>query len=261
MDNRQTQGLQNLRQILTWSAERPTLTGVIAGGTSSTPAGSTTLATPIAKQFAVLQQAVNDATARASEHEGLDREIRGQGAEATRLRKELVSQQMVHVATIARSAIPDVAKITEALRTPRRTRNTETLIATAEAMAKAVEQYKEDLTGHGLSVDFPGQIRGAAAALKDTIDARNANVVNRKSASKGLDEALGRGRKTVDRLTVLLKQELRNDPTTVSAWMQLRRLPRVSVKAATGASAPAPAAPTAPATVAATAPVQQTQAA
>ena len=84
-------------------------------------------------------------------------------------------------------------------------------------------------------------------------------MVNRRSASKGLDEALGRGRKAVERLTVLIKKELRNDPTTVGAWMQLRRLPRVNGKAAARAAAPVSA--NAPVSPAVTAPVQEVQAA
>jgi hypothetical protein len=246
MHNRQQQLHQVFRQCLTWAAERFNLTGLLAGGDSSTPAFFTTPATPIAEQCTVLQQAVGDATVCASEHERLDRDVRGLGAEATRLRRELVSNQMVHVATIARSAIPDVVRMTEALRTPRRTRKTEVLLAAAEAMATAGEKYMDKLVGSGLTADFPGQLRSAAAALKDTIDARKTSVVNRRGASKGLDEALGRGRKTVDRLTVLVKRELRNDPTAIGEWMQLRRIPKTAVRQATGASAPASAAATAP---------------
>lgn len=254
MDNRQQQLHQNFRQILAWSAKRPTLTGITAGGDSSPSAAWSPPDTPIARHFSALQQAVHDATARASEHEGFDRVVRGLNAEANALRRELFTNKMVHVAAIARTAIPDVARMTEALRTPRRTRKTEVLLATTEAMAQAVERYQDALVRSGLSANFPGQIRSVAAALKQVIDARKVNVVNRRGASKAFDEAIGRGRKAVDTLTALVKEQFRNDPATLAEWMQLRRIPKSGVRqhpgatagARTGASTPVSAAPTAP---------------
>jgi hypothetical protein len=243
MDTRQQQSLQTFRQILDWSAERPNFAGAASGEGSTSPVGATAAASAIALQLGVLREAVNTATARASEYEGLDREVLGLGAEIRTLRKSLVRGEIVHVATIARTAIPDVVKMTEALRTPRLLR-TETLLAAAEAMAKAGEQYKQELVGSGLSADFPDQLRSAAAALKSAIDARRTRVVNRRGASKGFDEAIVQGRKAVDRVTVLVKRELRNDPTTISEWMQLRRLPRRSPVA--GTNTPAAAGPTTP---------------
>jgi hypothetical protein len=248
MDTRQQQSLQTFRQILDWSAKRPNFADVTPGEGSTSPVGATVPASAIALQLGVLRESVNTATTRASEFEGLDREVLGLGAEIRTLRKGLIRDQVVHVATIARTAIPDVVRMTEALRTPRSLR-TETLLAAADAMAKAGEQYKKELVASGLSADFPDQLRSSAAALKSAVDARRTRVVNRRGASKGFNEAMVQGRKAVDRLTVLVKRELRDDPTTVSEWMQLRRLPRRS--AATGTSRPATVAIAAPAAEAA----------
>jgi len=256
MDNRQQQYLQNFRQVLVWSAERPTFTGVSAGAGTGV---STTTVTPMVQHRSALQQAVDDATAFASAHEGFDRAVRGLNAEAGRLRTELVQGKLVHVAAIARTAIPDVARMTEAFRTPRRTRKTEVLLATAEAMAKAGEQYKDELVRSGLSADFPEQIRNAAASLREVIDERKVNVVNRRGASRGFDEAIGRGRKAVDAMTALVKLGLQGDPATVAEWMQLRRIPRAGVRQNTGATAGAGAFASVPATAAVTAPVQGTR--
>jgi hypothetical protein len=232
MDTRQQQSLQTFRQILDWSAKRPNFAGATAGEGSTSPVGATVPASPIALQLGILRESVSTATARASEHEGLDREVLGLSAEIKSLRKGLIQDEMVHVATIARTAIPDVVRMTEALRTPRRTRRTETLLASAEAMAVAGQQYSEELVGSGLSADFPSQLRNKAAALQDAIDARRTTAVNRRGASKGFVEAIARGRKAVDRLTVVVKRELRDDPTTVSEWMQLRKLRKVAVRPA-----------------------------
>jgi hypothetical protein len=182
MDNRQQQSLQTFRQILDWSAERPNFAGVTPGEGSTSPAGATVPASPIALQLGVLREAVGTATARASEYEGLSRAVDGLAAEIKTLRKALIQDEFVHVATIARTAIPDVVQMTEALRTPRRTRRTETLLATAEAMAVAGEQYKEKLVGNGLSADFPDRLRSAATALRNAVDARRTGVVNRRGA-------------------------------------------------------------------------------
>jgi hypothetical protein len=273
MNSHQQQVLATFRRALVWRTERPDVSGIPAGTITSpaltgTPAGSTTPApstpaltgtpaTPIAEQFSLLDSAVNDATAAASDQEGLNRSVLGLGAEIKTLRTELVSHQMVHVATIARTAIPDVARMTEALRTPKVTRKTETLLSAAEAMATAGEKYQPQLVAAGLPADFPAELRTVASSLKSAIDTRGASVATRRGTAKAFVEALARGRKAVDTLTVLIKRQFKGDKATVAEWMQLRRVPIVAVKQPAGTTVPAPVpasvpvavpVPTAPAT-------------
>ncbi|MFI5311029.1 MAG: hypothetical protein ACHQQ3_07335 [Gemmatimonadales bacterium] len=274
MNNHQQQVQSTNRRIISWAPEHPDITSIILVGSSSTPARtialapSTTPATPIAEQLLLLEKSVNDAEAAASEFEGINRSVLGLGAEIITLRTDLVSHQMVHVATIARTAIPDVVRMTEALRTPRVTRKTEVLLSSAEAMAKAGEQYQAQLVAAGLAADFPAQLRGAAASLKSAIDSRGALVATRTGEARKFQEAIVRGRKAVDTVTVLIKRQFKGDASVIDQWMQLRRVPKSGVKQAV-ASAPAATPATVPAsspaqtasTAAATAPQHQSAAA
>jgi hypothetical protein len=280
MNARQQNTLSTFQRIQAWLAERPGLTGISAGASSTTPAGSTspatsatpagptapagttTTITPIGEQSVLLDAAVSDAEAQFASENGLTRDIIGLGSEARTLRTNLISNEMVHVATIARVAIPDVVRMTEAFRVPKVSRKTATLLAAAEGMAKAGEQYKDKLVAGGLPADFPAQLRAAAAALQDAVDTRGKSVANRVGASKHFHEALVSGRKAVDSLTVLIKRQLKGDKATIAEWMQLRRILKVGVRVPAGTTVPAsvpatvPAVPaTVPATAPATAPV------
>ncbi|MFI5310781.1 MAG: hypothetical protein ACHQQ3_06080 [Gemmatimonadales bacterium] len=274
MNAQQQQALSTFRSIDAWGAEHPDITGVTSsasaatgnapGASSATPTGtsapatSTTTTTSIGEQFALLHAAVNDAAAAAADQETLNRTILGLSAQAQQQRVELMSNQMVHVATIARTAIPDAVKMTEALRTPRKSRKTETLFSAAEAMATAGEQYKDALVASGLDANFPDELRGAAIALKNTVDERDRAVADRKGTEKAYSAALVRCRKAVDTLTVQIKRQFKGDRATVATWMQLRRIPKVKVQNPTGARVPVALPTSAPATVPATVPAPAT---
>jgi hypothetical protein len=280
MNSRQQNTLSTFQRIQAWLAEHPELTGVTAGASSTpaltgTPAGSTSPATPttpaapavpantastitsIGEQSALLDAAVSEAETQFATENGLNRDITGLGSETKTLRTNLISNEMVHVATIARMAIPDVVRMTEAFRVPKVSRKTATLLASAESMANAGEQYKDKLVAGGLPADFPAQLRAAAAALKDAIETRGTSVANRVGASKQFHVALVNGRKAVDSLTVLIKRQLKGDTATIAEWMQLRRIPKVGVRVPAGTTVPVPVpvtVPAVPATVPATAP-------
>jgi hypothetical protein len=251
MNSRQQNTLSTFKRIQDWLAQRPEITGItVSAGTAG---GSSTTPTSIGAQSLLLDAALNDAVAAGANQDGLSRSILGLGAETKTLRTQLISDEMVHVATIARQAIPDVVRMTEAFRVPRVTRKTEALLAAAESMAKAGEQYKDKLVAGGLSADFPAELRSAAAALNDVVTSRGSDVANRKGASTSFHEALVRGRKAVDTLTVLIKRQLKGDKATIASWTLLRRIPIVGVRTPSGTVVPAPVPVTVPA---ASAPVQ-----
>ena len=268
MNAKQQNTLGTFQQCQAWLAERPDVTGIVPSaatgvttGGSSIPAQSTapaaTTLTPIGEQVALLNAAVNQATAEAAAFDGLSRTVLGLGSEAITLRRELISNQMVHVATIARTAIPDVVRMTEAFRVPKVSRKNGTLLAAAESMAKAGEEYKSQLVASGLSADFLEELRSAASALRDVIQTRGTTVADRVGATTAFHEAMVRGRKAVDTITVLIKRQFKGDRATVDSWMQLRRIRKVGARTQAGATVPAALAATTPAAqtpVASTAP-------
>jgi len=215
--------LKALRRGRSWFTENPELISVPSAD------GSTTTLTPIGQQAATLDAAVADITLHAAEQEAFDRSCRGLAALIAQLRKDLVSHQMVHVATIARVAIPDVVRMTEAFRTPDGVGSEKLLIA-ADAMAKAGDQYKTELIQRGLPADFNDELRASAAAYKDAIDSRGAALASRRGAAIAVQDAMQRGREALDTLTVLLKRKLKGDRARLAEWSQLRRVTQVAVR-------------------------------
>jgi len=226
--------LKALRRGQSWFTENPELISVPSAD------GSTTTLTPIGQQAAALDAAVADITLHAAEQEAFNRSCRGLAALIAQYRKDLVSEHMVHAATIARVAIPDVVRMTEAFRTPDGVGSEKLLIA-ADAMAKAGDQYKEEMVRRGLSADFTDELRASAAAYKDAIDTRGAALASRRGAAVAVQDAMQRGREALDTLTVLLKKKLKGKRAKLAEWTQLRRVTQVAVRDDAAATA-APAA-------------------
>ncbi len=221
MNKRQQNTLQTFRAALEWLAGCPDLTGV----------GAAAL-TPIGVQAAAFATAVDDASAAAAEQEHSRREAKGSVALAKKLRKELVSNQMVHVATIARSALPYDAKMVEALRVRHTRRSARYQLTAAEAMAVAAGKYRDALVKGGLTEDIPATFRKAAASFEQAIGARAMAVSTRTGATARAHGALLLGRRKLELLTALLKRALRNDKPRFVAWMQVRRVAKVAVRRA-----------------------------
>jgi hypothetical protein len=221
VNKRQQNTLQTFRAALDWLAGCPDLTGV----------GAAAL-TPIGVQAAAFATAVDDAAAAAAEQERSRREAKGSVALARKLRKELVSNQMVHVATVARSARPHDARMVEALRVRHTQRGAQYQLAAAEAMAVAAGNYRAELARGGLAEDIPAVLRGAAAAFSQAFEARGSAVAARTGATARAHHSLLGGRRRLDLLTALLKRALRNDKPRFAAWMQVRRVAKVAVRRA-----------------------------
>jgi hypothetical protein len=180
--------------------------------------------------------------------------------ETKRLRTELVTHQMRPIATIAQMAIPDVVRITEALRMPAKKIRAEGLIAAAESMAVLGEKYQDQLATGGLAANFVAQLRSVAAAYKQAIDTRGQAVVSRKGATEGLNAQLATGRKVVETLSVIVRQRLRQDPVALAEWHQAKRVTIKGAQSRSPVAAPTVGAPSAASTpvAAAAAPVGPT---
>jgi hypothetical protein len=214
MNSQQERTLQAFRRMQGWLAAQPEL----ATGPSSAAD------TPLAQQVAALGVVVQQFTTRAAQQQSAGRGGKGSTAEARVLRVELIKQHMQPIADMAKAAIPDVVKMTEALRLPGIRLSTEKLFAAADAMAKASEQYKTALIQRGLPTDFVEQLRGVAAAYKQAIDARGQHIANGRGATEGLATAAAEGRKLVLSLSVMINKRLRADSVALAEWNQLKRV-------------------------------------
>jgi len=239
MNSYQKRTFQAFRRVQGWLVTHPELATpqsqsgpklVESGGSKTAP---TTLATipgvspdGVAQQVAAFNQIVDQIPGLAAEQEAQDREIRGAARETTRSRRSLVGQHMRHVSIIAETAMPDVVRMTEALRRPRG-KDAEALIAAADAMAKAAGQYKNELVQRGLPADFIEQLQRAAEAYKGAIDLRGAAIGRRVVASSAVETAVRRGRALINALSVLVERRFALDANLLAEWEQLKHIVRV----------------------------------
>lgn len=239
MHSRQKKKFQSYRRIQGW------LITHLGFGASDTPAGdpmappaanATGIITPsaIAVHSAALDAVVRDVETFAGEQEAQDRAAEGAAAEALRLRNDL-ENQMRDVAIMAGTAMPDVVRMTAALRRPV-ARDAEGIMAAAEAMAMAASSYEELLVQRGLPGDFIDGLRNAAAAFKQAIDARGAAIGRRHRAVQSLAEAFKQGGLVVDALDVLVKRRYRDDKGTLAEWKQVKRVTQVGARSAADTS-------------------------
>jgi hypothetical protein len=180
----------------------------------------------VAQQVVAFNQIVDQIPGLAAEQEAQDREIRGAARETTRSRRSLVGHHMRHISIIAETAMPDVVRMTEALKRPRG-RDAESLIAAADAMAKAAGQYKTELVQRGLPADFIKQLQRAAESYKRAIDLRGAAMGRRVVASSAVETAVRRGAALVRALSVLVERRFALDANLLAEWEQLKHVVHV----------------------------------
>lgn len=252
MNTHQKRTLQAFRRIQGWLTAHPDLGGtpqsrpqLVSAGTAqktitttatTTGAAESVSVAGVAQQITALNTVVSDLTATAAEQEAQDRAAKGSAAEIVRLRDELVRHQMRHIAIIAETAIPDVVRMTVALRRPGY-KDAEGIIASADAMANAAGQYKDVLVQRGLPADFVDQLRGVSAAFKKAVDSRGSSVGLRHHARESLKDVIERGKRVVDALSVLIARRYRGDSATLAEWTQVKHVVLVGVAATADAVA------------------------
>lgn len=257
MESRQERVLLSFRRVQGWLAARPEL--------AKEPGSAGTAPSALTQQEAALSVVIGQVGSAASQQDAKARAAAAATVETKRLRTELVTEHMRPIANMARAAIPDVARMTQALRMPGRQVRAEGLIAAAEAMATVAAQHAAELESRGLPADFISQLRATSLAYKQEIDARGQALVARKGATKAVDAALATGRKIVTTMSVIVTKALRRNPSALAEWTMAHRVTNKGVKG-TGSPVAIPApitpvtptAPVAPGTPAAqTAPSQQ----
>ena len=257
MKSGQKRTLQSFRRVMDWIFAWLGITTAAPGtntaaGTSTatpapaagTPAANLTAAQVAAMQvqLSTLHGVVQNVTAAAAEQDAQAKVSLGATAQAQALRAELLVHHMRPIAKLAKVAIPDVVKMEVALKAPAADRDTEALLASAEAMAKASEHYRDTLIARGLPVDFVEQLRTVAAAYKQEFDARGQAKGAVTKATTVVRTDIVSGRKAVEAMSVIVTKALRNDPATLAQWHQIKR---VTIKGVQPAIVPAGTTPAA----------------
>jgi hypothetical protein len=242
MNTRQKRTLQAFRRIQGWltvhpdfaNAPAPTRPQLVTGAGSSAGTSATlgsVSADGVAKLVGSFNAGVDRITLNAADEDNHDRAARGAAAEIGRARRELFDQNLRHIAIIAETAIPDVVRMTVALRRPR-ARDAEGMLAAADAMAQAAAPHRQVLTQRGLPSDFVEQLTRAAGEFRRAIDSRGASVAARHRAGQVLEESVQQGRRLVAALSVIVERRYRDDKPLVAEWRQLKHVALVGARVA-----------------------------
>ena len=135
MNAEQKQRLQMDRRAQGWLAEHP---DVVA----STP--------QLSQQTDAFSAVVAELSVAGSGQDSHFRASMGATAEASRLRRVLIVDQMQSIATVAKVTVPDVVRMTAALRMPRQGIDAEGLLTAADAMATEAQRYQDVLVQQAL---------------------------------------------------------------------------------------------------------------
>jgi|GEM_PF-5127032 len=250
MNSKQKRTLQAFRRIQGWIIAHPELATATNAAQSTRPAlvtsgssnSAATSASPTAtlggvsaegvtKLIGSFNAALDRITQNAADEDAHDRAARGSAAEIGRARTELFDHNLRQVAIMAETAMPDVVRMTVALRRPR-ARDAEGMLAAADAMVQAVAPYRQQLTQRGLPTDFVEQLRRAASDFKSAIDSRGASVAARHRAGQVLEESIQMGRRLVQALTIVVERRYRDDRGLVAEWRQLKHVALVGARVA-----------------------------
>ena len=167
---------------------------------------------------------------------------------ARALRHALIHDQMALVSRIGRAKLPNTPEL-ENLKMPRGNPSTARLIDAAYEMANSAQKNAPVFIAAGLPEDFATQLKAAADAVIDARQQRSMSKASRIVATKALKDKLSAARKLVHVLDVMVKTEIKSDPTLLPGWNQVRRVSRITAygPVSTTPTSPAPTTPAAPA--------------
>ena len=160
------------------------------------------------------------------------------------LRKVLMRDHMAPLARIAKAELALTPELVS-LRMPRGRPTIPKLVAAAEGMAKAATPYISVFTDNGRPKDFIDQLNASATSLLVSASGHK-NIQGRRTlATNGLQARLAAGRRIVHVLDSYVQTALKDDPTLLSGWNNVKRVNKVGSH--TGSPATLPTTPATPA--------------
>jgi len=164
-------------------------------------------------------------------------ELRRQQALCTKLR----DHHLRPIVAIAKAEMKELPGIEKALRLPPATLGVTQLVAEAEAIGKAVQQYRDAFVKNGRPADFLEKLTAATNEVVQSTLGRAKNVGRKVGAKAGIEQQARRGRAAVDMLDTIVKVVFEGNDPVLRAWEVAKR-----VKALPGGGAPATAPAPAP---------------
>ena len=163
---------------------------------------------------------------RAATEQGvLGRTGRGEVQRRLDLERTLVKKYITPLVKFARASLrgtPEFASLTPSSVPLQRER----LVRTALAMAVAAEQHADALRAAEFPADFLAQLRAAATAVQQSIDAGRSGRVRRTGVTKEIRTALANGRQAVAQLDALVAHTIVGNAALEREWRSAKRVRR-----------------------------------
>jgi hypothetical protein len=102
-------------------------------------------------------------------------------------------------------------------------------LATANALADAVQKYEAVFVANGMASDFVAQMHAAIGQLMTTTATRDRQVGRRVGSTAGLAAADKAFRELLGQLDALLVPALKNNPAVLADWKAVSRIPQPPV--------------------------------
>lgn len=150
------------------------------------------------------------------------RTTQGDAKREKALKDRLWLQHMKPISRIAREAL-GAAGMDKDLKLPPRSAVSETMIASARAMADAASDRAAVFVEHGLPADFAEQARDAATQLENALTARALSERRRTTATAATRELVKRGRRAVRLIDAILSPRIAQDAMLVAVWNSVKR--------------------------------------
>ena len=173
-----------------------------------------------------LRASISELSGHASEQTGNTLEARGSTQKHRADRAILLHDCMAPIASIARVELASTPEI-EPLRMPKARTNVEQLLAAANGMAKAAAKHSPVFIDAGLPTDFLTTLQSSAQTLLESHQARKASIGLAAGATQSLGLKLAQGRRVVQALDKLVRKELKDNPTLLASWNQVKRVQKV----------------------------------
>jgi len=161
----------------------------------------------------------------AAEQDSRDRSARSATAAKNELGTVLHREILRPLAQASRILFANDPQIGSAYRVPRRV-DDEELLNIAHGVAERAEEHRSQFVERGLAPDFVERLRLAAAAFRDAMVVRDLEVARRASATAGLLEELGRGRRLLRLIDAMLAPRLGGHPDQLAEWRTTARFTR-----------------------------------
>jgi hypothetical protein len=191
-----------------------------------------------------LDSAVSTLDVVAAEQGTRTRESRAVVVGRKQLETVLIRDFMTPLSKFARAelhGVPDYAALTPSANQLR----TERLVQSARAMANAADPLAAQIAEE-FDANFLSGLRSATEAVRTAIDTRAHKTVARSGATKGVSEALTRGRKAVASLDARVSRLIRGNGQLEREWLAAKRVRKSTVPVVPQTTTPTtPTAPTA----------------